>query len=100
MDLQTETIYKAWKHSIQDEDKSEERFEELFIGSFYSYEGLAESVLEGTGDVEEFWQNRSDHYLAYYFKFDYENFGRDLSLNDDVWSIDHDGMYHYFWNNR
>ena len=97
MDTATETIYKAWKHNTSFTDNSEERFHEVYIGQFYTLEQLAEHILEGTGDVESFWQDRGDHPLAYYYKFDYEAYGRDLELGGDVYSIEQAGELHYFW---
>jgi antirestriction protein len=100
MDNATETIYKAWKHNTEDEDRSEERFEEVYIGQFYSLEALAEDVLYDSGSVDDFWEGKDKHPLAYYFRFDYEMYGRDLELNGDVYSIEQAGETHYFWAHR
>jgi antirestriction protein len=99
MDTATETIYKAWKHNTEDEDKSEDRFNEVYIGQFYSLEALAENVLYDTGDVDDL-LNKVDSHLAPYVVFDYQMFGRDLELSGDVYSIEQEGETHYFWAHR
>ena len=100
MDTATEALYKLWKdYQSPNADTSEETFEQAHIGQFYGYEALAEHVLYDSGSVDDFWQGKSDHPLAYYFQFDYGMYGRDLDLNGDVYSLELEGDQHYFWTN-
>ena len=91
--------YKAWRDERdEDSDLSRQRFDEALIGSFYSYETLAEHVLFDTGDVDGLLCKVDDH-LAPYITFDYQMFGRDLELSGDVYSVEVAFEKYYFWSN-
>ena len=65
----------------------ESDFEERYRGQYDSFTGLAEQLLDETGELEAIPEN-----LRYYF--DYEKYGRDLQLGGEF--CEYDG--HYFWN--
>jgi antirestriction protein len=100
--------YELWKDEQGDSsDNSRERFDEAYIGFFYDLAELGEYVLDGSGVLEEFLGGREDHSLAYYYKFDYFAYGRDLEYGGDVYSIEESKPigtgghsikgWHYFW---
>jgi antirestriction protein len=108
METELEAVYEAWQEEQgENADTSRERFDEAYIGFFYDLKDLAEFVLDGSGMVEDFWAGREDHSLAYYYKFDYFAYGRDLEMGGDVYSIEERKPigtaghsltgWHYFW---
>lgn len=110
METELEAVYEAWQEEQADSaDKGRERFDEAYIGFFYDLKDLAEYVVEESGSVADFWHDRSEHHLAYYFKFDYFAYGRDLEMGGDVYSIEERKPvgtaghsmtgWHYFWAN-
>lgn len=110
MKTELDAVYEAWKAELNDsEDKSRERFDEAHIGFFYDLADLGEYVADNSGSIEDFWAGREEHHLAYYFKFDYFAYGRDLEMNGDVYSIEERKPigtaghslkgWHYFWTN-
>jgi hypothetical protein len=104
-------IYKAWVEytgdttyqdaEFSDEDNAEAWFDNsgAYFGQYDNYTELAEAVVDDSGMADDFWQGRSDHSLAPYFKFDYEQYGRDLDLGGELWSTEIDGDTHWYWPN-
>jgi hypothetical protein len=104
-------IYKAWVEytgntMYEDAEHSDDNNAEAWLSSSGAYFGqyddyteLAEAIVDDSGMASDFWEGRSDHSLASYFKFDYEQYGRDLDLGGDLWSTEIDGKTHWFWSN-
>lgn len=83
-----DTVYEAWQSERDEEgDLSRERFDEAYIGEFYSLEELAKHVLEDNDYLFSL-ENQIDQSLAPYLTFDYQMFGRDLDLSGDVYTVE------------
>jgi antirestriction protein len=109
-ETELDDVYEAWKVEQDYSDQAtRERFDEAYIGFFYDLEDLGKHVAEESGSIDDFWQGKDEHHLAYYFKFDYFAYGRDLDLGGDVYSIEERKPigtaghsiqgWHYFWAN-
>jgi Antirestriction protein (ArdA) len=108
---QITAIYKAWlartgDTTYEDAGNEDENNAEAWLsssgayfGQYDNYTELAEALVDDSGAVEDFWHERDNHSLAPYFKFDYEQYGRDLDLGGDLWSEEIDGKTHWFWSN-
>jgi hypothetical protein len=104
-------IYTAWVEytgdtKYQDEQFTDEENAEIWLsesgayfGQYDGYTELAEAIVDDSGTIDDFWHERDNHSLAPYFKFDYEQYGRDLDLGGDLWSTEIDGETHWFWSN-
>ncbi len=104
-------IYKAWVEytgdtKYEDADNEDENNAEAWLSSSGAYFGqydnyieIAEALVDDSGAVVDFWESRSDHSLAPYFKFDYEQYGRDVDLSGDIWALEVEGKTHWFWSN-
>jgi antirestriction protein len=102
-----DAVYEAWRDEIDEEsDQSRERFDEAYIGEFYSLEELAQHVLEDNDYLFSL-ENQIDQSLAPYITFDYAMFGRDLDLNGEIYTVELQlpigtaghtiKRTHYFW---
>jgi hypothetical protein len=118
---QITAIYKAWvkytgNTKYEDPENSDDINAEAWLSSSGAYFGqydnyveLAEAVVDDSGMASDFWQGREDHSLASYFKFDYEQYGRDLDLGGDLWSTEVEvpigtaghtmKQTHWYWSN-
>jgi hypothetical protein len=104
-------IYKAWVEytndtKYEDADNEDENNAEAWLSSSGAYFGqydnyieIAEALVDDSGAVDDFWAGKDDHSLAPYFKFDYEQYGRDLDLSGDIWALEVEGKTHWFWSN-
>jgi hypothetical protein len=98
MNKETAELFEAWKqYQGERSDLSKEQFEIALIGEFSGYEELAEFVLEKSGLAEHFWEDKKDHSLARFFTFDYEDYGRCLDGEGDVYSIELQRSVYWFW---
>ena len=105
------TLYKAWiDHTadtkFNDPEATEAENAEVWLyesgayfGQYDDHEALAEALVDDSGMIADFWEGKANHTLASYFKFDYEQYGRDLDFSGDLWSMDVDGETHWFWSN-